>query len=168
MPAKTIRYDSPSMDMLIREDDLRGPEIAELLQAHLDFAAAHSPLESIHALDLDRLRVPGITFWTVWVNGELAGCGALREVSPDHGEIKSMHTAARYRGKGVVARIVGHILDEARTRGYRRVSLETGTAAAFAPARALYGRFGFSVCPAFGPYRNDDPNSLCMTLALEG
>ena len=156
------------MDFLIREDDLRGPEIAELLQAHLDFAAAHSPLESIHALDLDRLRVPDITFWAVWLDGELAGCGALRELSPDHGEIKSMHTAARHRGKGVGARIVAHILDVSRARGYRRVSLETGTAEAFAPARALYSGFGFTVCPAFGPYRSDDSHSMCMTLGLDG
>ena len=156
------------MGFLIREDDLRGPEIAELLQAHLDFAAAHSPRESIHALDLERLRAPGIIFWSVWLDGELAGCGALRELSPEHGEIKSMHTAARHRGKGVGARIVAHILEEARARGYRRVSLETGTAEAFAPARALYSRFGFTVCPAFGSYRSDDPHSLCMTLALDG
>jgi putative acetyltransferase len=156
------------MDFLIREDDLRGPEVAELLQAHLDFAAAHSPLESIHALDLDRLRVPDITFWTVWMDGELAGCGALRELSPDHGEIKSMHTAARHRGKGVGARIVSHILDVSRVRGYRRVSLETGTAEAFVPARSLYSRFGFTVCPAFGSYRSDDSNSMCMTLMLDG
>jgi putative acetyltransferase len=99
---------------------------------------------------------------------ELAGCGALRELSPDHGEIKSMHTAARHRGKGVGARLVTHMLDVARARGYRRVSLETGTADAFAPARALYGRFGFTVCPAFAQYRDDDPHSLCMTLSLEG
>jgi putative acetyltransferase len=156
------------MNFLIREDDLRSPEIAELLQAHLDFAAAHSPLESIHALDLDRLRVPDITFWTVWLDGELAGCGALRELSPDHGEIKSMHTAARHRGKGVGAWIVAHILDVSRARGYRRVSLETGTAEAFVPARALYSRFGFTVCPAFGSYRSDDSNTMCMTLMLDG
>jgi len=156
------------MSLVLREDDLRGPEITGLLQAHLDFAALHSPRESIHALDLDRLRVPDITFWTVWMDGDLAGCGALRELSPDHGEIKSMHTAARHRGKGVGARIVAHMLDVARARGYRRVSLETGTADAFAPARTLYGRFGFTACPAFAQYRNDDPHSLCMTLVLEG
>lgn len=156
------------MGFHLREDDLRGPEIAELLQAHLDFAALHSPRESIHALDLDGLRHPDITFWTVWLDGELAGCGALRELSPEHGEIKSMHTAVKHRGKGVGARIVAHLLDVARARGYRRVSLETGTMEAFAPARALYQRFGFTVCPAFAQYRNDDPHSLCMTLALEG
>ena len=156
------------MNFVLREDDLRGPEIAELLQAHLDFAALNSPRESIHALDLDRLRVPDITFDTVLLGGDLAGCGALRELSPDHGEIKSMHTASRHRGKGVGARLVAHMLDVARARGYRRVSLETGTADAFAPARALYGRFGFTVWPACAQYRDDAPHSLCMTLALEG
>jgi len=153
------------MEFLIQEDDLRSPEIAALLQAHLDHAARHSPPESIHALDLDRLRVPEITFWSVWSNGALAGCGALKELSPDHGEIKSMHTALAHRGKGVAARLLAHILDEARARSYRRVSLETGTMEGFAPARALYSRYGFVVCPPFAPYR-EDPNSVCMTLEL--
>ena len=151
--------------MDIRQDDLRGPEIAALLRAHLDHAAAHSPPESIHALDLDRLRVPEITFWSVWQGGELMGCGALKELAPDHGEIKSMHTARAHRGKGVGTRLVAHILEVAKARGYRRVSLETGTMDGFAPARALYGRFGFRVCPPFAQYR-EDPNSVCMTLEL--
>jgi putative acetyltransferase len=151
---------------LIREDDLRGPEIAALLRAHLDHAARHSPPESVHALDLDRLRAPGITFWTAWSEGELLGCAALRELSPDHGEIKSMHTAAAHRGKGVAAKLVEHLLAEARTRGYRRVSLETGSVDGFAPARALYARFGFEVCPPFASYR-EDPYSVCMTLELD-
>ena len=152
-------------DFTIREDDLEGPEIARLLQAHLDHAALHSPRESIHALDLDHLRDSGITFWSVWTGGELAGCGALRELAPDHGEIKSMHTARAHRGKGVASRLLAHILDEARARSYRRVSLETGTMDGFAPARALYARVGFAVCPPFGDYR-EDPNSVCMTLEL--
>ena len=153
------------MEFLIRQDDLRGPEIAALLRAHLDHAAAHSPPESIHALDLDRLRAPEITFWSVWQGRELMGCGALKELAPDHGEIKSMHTARAHRGQGVGTRLVAHILEVARARGYRRVSLETGTMDGFAPARALYGRFGFRVCPPFAQYR-EDPNSVCMTLDL--
>ena len=152
-------------ELLIRRDDLRGPEIAELLQAHLEHAAKHSPPESIHALDLARLRAPEITFWSVWSGGALAGCGALKELAPDHGEIKSMHTAAAHRGKGVAAQLLAHILQEARARSYRRVSLETGTMEGFAPARALYTRFGFRVCPPFAQYR-EDPNSVCMTLEL--
>jgi len=153
------------MDFVIREDDLRGPEIAALLEAHLAHARAHSPPESIHALDLDRLRAPEITFWSVWLGDELVGCGALKELAPDHGEIKSMHTARAHRGKGVGAKLVTHILEVARSRSYRRVSLETGTMDGFASARALYQRFGFKVCPPFGQYR-EDPNSVCMTLAL--
>ena len=153
------------MDFLIRQDDLRGPEIAALLEEHLAHARAHSPPESIHALDLERLRVPEITFWSVWLGGDLAGCGALKELAPDHGEIKSMHTAHAHRGKGVGAHLVAHILEVARARGYRRVSLETGTMEGFAPARALYQRYGFKVCPPFAQYRVD-PNSVCMTLVL--
>jgi putative acetyltransferase len=153
------------MDVLIREDDLRGPEIAALLRAHLDHAARHSPPESIHALDLERLRAPGITFWSAWSGDTLLGCGALKQLAPDHGEIKSMHTAAAHRGKGVAARLLAHILEEARARSYRRVSLETGSMDGFAPARALYARFGFRVCGPFAQYR-EDPYSVCMTLEL--
>jgi putative acetyltransferase len=153
------------MDVEIRVDDLRGPEIAALLERHLEHAARHSPRESIHALDLEALRAPGITFWSAWAGGELLGCAALRTLADDHGEIKSMHTAAAHRGKGVGARLVTHLLAEARARGYRRVSLETGTMDGFAAARALYERFGFRPCPPFGDYR-EDPNSVCMTLEL--
>ena len=151
--------------MDLRIDDLQGAEIAGLLQRHLDHAAKHSPRESIHALDLEGLRAPGITFWSAWADGELLGCAALRELTADHGEIKSMHTAAEHRGKGVAARLLSHILEVSRARGYRRVSLETGTMEGFAAARALYTRFGFRPCPPFCDYR-DDPNSLCMTLEL--
>lgn len=153
------------MDFLIRRDDLTSPEIATLLRAHLDHAATHSPRESIHALDLDRLRAPEITFWSVWSGNSLVGCGALRELAPDHGEIKSMHTALAHRGKGVAAQLLTHILNEARARSYRRVSLETGATDGFAPARALYARFGFTECAPFGGYR-EDRHSVCMTLEL--
>ncbi|HET9253038.1 MAG TPA: GNAT family N-acetyltransferase [Candidatus Eisenbacteria bacterium] len=152
-------------DILIREDDLTGPEIAALLRAHLDHSAAHSPPESVHALDLNRLRVPEITFWSAWLDGDLAGCAALKELSPGHGEIKSMHTASAHRGKGVAARLLDRVLEEARARSYRRLSLETGSMEAFAPARSLYARFGFRFCPPFPPYR-EDPHSVFMTLEL--
>lgn len=153
------------MEVQIRRDDLRGPEIAALLQRHLDHSALHSPPESVHALDLDRLRAPDITFWTAWSDDRLVGCGALQQLAPDHGEIKSMHTAEKFRGRGVAARLVEHLLEEARSRGYRRVSLETGSPEAFAPARALYARFGFQTCPPFASYR-EDPYSVYMTLEL--
>ena len=149
----------------IRKDDLTGSEIADLLRAHLEFARRHSPPESVHALDLDRLRSPEITFWSVWDGEALVGFGALKELASDHGEIKSMHTAEAHRGKGVASRLVEHILAEARTRGYRRVSLETGTPDVYAPARALYARYGFCPCPPFASYR-EDPYSVCMTREL--
>ena len=105
--------------MLIREDDLTGAEIAALLQLHLDHMSHNSPPESIHALDLDALRRPEITFWTIWDDAELLGCGALNELDAKHGEIKSMHTAQAQRGRGIAGRIVRHLIDVAQTRAYR-------------------------------------------------
>ena len=153
------------MQVSIREDDLRGPQIAALLGAHLDQMADQSPPESRHALDLDGLRVPEVTFWCAWDGPDLLGCGALKALDPGHGEIKSMHTSAAHRGRGVGAKILTHIIDAARARGYRRLSLETGSMAAFAPTRALYERFGFTYCSPFADYR-EDPNSVFMTLEL--
>ena len=153
------------MQLTIREDDLRGPEIAALLGAHLDQMADQSPPESRHALDLDGLRVPEVTFWCAWDGPDLLGCGALKELDRRHGEIKSMHTSVAHRGRGVGAKILTHIIDTARARGYRRLSLETGSMSAFAPARALYERFGFTYCDPFADYR-EDPNSVFMTLEL--
>lgn len=153
------------MAMELRLDDLRGPEIAALLQEHLDDMALHSPPESIHALDLDRLRRPEITFWTLWHGSELLGCGAIKQLDATHGEIKSMRTSNRHRRKGVAAAMLQHILGEARRRGYRRLSLETGSPAAFAPARELYARHGFLPCGPFADYV-DDPYSVFMTREL--
>lgn len=149
----------------IRLDDLQGPEIARLLEEHRQDALQHSPPESVHALDIDGLRSPDITFWSVWQGTELMGCGALRELNPGHGEVKSMRTASEHRRKGVAARMLSHILEEARRRGYRRVSLETGSMDAFAPARQLYARFGFDYCGPFSDYV-EDPYSAFMTLKL--
>jgi putative acetyltransferase len=149
----------------IRVDDLSGPEIAALLAEHLRSMYLHSPPESVHALDLERLRAPDITMWTVWEERELLGCGALKELDRDHGEIKSMRTARRYLRKGVASALMRHMLAEARRRSYRRLSLETGSMAAFAPARELYRRFGFAPCGPFGEYV-EDPNSVFMTREL--
>ncbi|AHX12199.1 acetyltransferase [Dyella jiangningensis] len=149
----------------MRLDDLRGPEIAALLQEHLDDMKLHSPPESIHALDLEKLRRPEITFWSLWQDGELLGCGAIRQLDVTHGEIKSMRTSNRHRRKGVAARMLQHILDEAKQRGYQRLSLETGAPAAFVPARELYARFGFRYCGPFADYV-DDPYSVFMTREL--
>ena len=151
--------------MDIRVDDLSGPEIAALLAEHLRSMYLHSPPESVHALDISRLRAPDITMWSVWEERELLGCGALKELDRDHGEIKSMRTATRHLRKGVASALMRHMLAEARRRSYRRLSLETGSMAAFAPARELYGRFGFEPCGPFGEYI-EDPNSVFMTREL--
>jgi putative acetyltransferase len=152
--------------MQVRIDDLRGPEIIALLEKHVEFCRASSPPESTHVLDLDGLRVPEITFWSVWAGPEVVGCGALKELDPTHGEVKSMHTAAKHRGRGVGLEVLKQIVAEARSRGYRRLSLETGSMEAFAPARALYAGFGFKECPPFGNYKLD-PNSVFMTFELK-
>ena len=153
------------MDLTIQEDDLQGPEIIALLEQHLALMFSLSPPHSVHALDLEGLRKREVTVWTAWRRGTLLGCGALKELEPVHGEIKSMHTTAAFRGQGVGAAILVHLLNEARRRGYCRVSLETGSMPAYAPARSLYQRHGFSTCPPFGDYP-DDPNSVCMTHML--
>jgi putative acetyltransferase len=151
--------------MDIRVDDLSGPEVRELIREHLQGMALHSPPESIHALGLDALRKPDITFWSVWQDSELLGCGALKELDAQHGEIKSMRTAAPHLRKGVAGKLLQHMLDEAARRAYRRVSLETGSMDAFAPARRLYARFAFEPCEPFAEYI-EDRNSVFMTRAL--
>jgi len=150
----------------IRLDDLRGPEIRALLEEHLRNMHELSPPESVHALDLDALRHPGISFWTAWEGSELLGCGALKELDPCHGEIKSMRTAMAHRRKGVARAILERILSEARSRSYGRLSLETGSQAAFLPARRLYESFGFTYCAPFADY-TEDPNSAFMTRELK-
>ena len=158
--------------MEIRRDDLTGPEIHALLEEHLANMRAISPPESVHALDLDRLRRPEITFWTVWSDGvdvqgsELLGCGALKEIDPTHGEVKSMRTPSAHRRKGAAKAMLEHIVEEAMRRKYHRLSLETGSQEAFEPAQKLYQSFGFTFCPPFGDY-TDDPNSVFMTRVLE-
>jgi putative acetyltransferase len=152
--------DTPAID--IRVDDLRGDAIIALLQLHLRSVALHSPPESIHALDLERLRQPDITFWSAWHASELLGCGALKALDDAHGEIKSMRTVPRHLRKGVAAALLQHIIDEAKRRRYRRLSLETGSAAAFAPARSLYAKHGFVACGPFADYV-EDPYSVFMS-----
>ena len=149
----------------IQIDDLSGPEIRELLQEHLASMRLHSPPESVHALPIEGLRKPEITFWTVWENGELLGCGALKELDSQHGEIKSMRTASRHLRKGVAQTLLHYIIGEAGRRGYRRLSLETGSMQAFEPARQLYARSGFTFCGPFADYV-EDPNSVFMTKEL--
>lgn len=151
--------------MLIKIDDLNGSEIRELLEEHLRNMHEISPPESVHALDLEGLRQTEITFWTVWEDNELLGCGALKELDSEHGEIKSMRTSARHLRRGVARTLLTHILEEARRRGYTRLSLETGSMAAFDAARSLYSSFGFNYCAPFADYV-EDPNSVFMTREL--
>lgn len=152
--------------MKIKLDDLAGVEIQALLREHVANLSAISPPCSMHALKLDGLRKPNITFWSVWrEEGQLMGCGALKELDSEHGEVKSMRTAAPHLRKGVAAHLLAHIIGEARRRNYRRLSLETGSGALFSPARQLYAKFGFQDCEPFGDYK-PDPNSSFKTLAL--
>jgi putative acetyltransferase len=152
--------------MEIRLDDLAGAEIRALLAEHLESMHQLSPPESVHALDVAALLKPEVTFWTAWYGGELLGCGALKELTSHHGEIKSMRTTSTHRRKGVARAVLQHIVAEARRRSYARLSLETGSMSAFEPARRLYESFGFTYCPPFGDY-SDDPNSVFLTRTLE-
>ena len=153
------------MTMEIRLDDLSGPEIRALLDEHLSNMRAISPPESMHALDLEGLNKPDVTFWTVWSGTELVGCGALKELDPTHGEIKSMRTATAHRREGVAREMLRHIIEEGSRRTYHRLSLETGSQEEFEPAQKLYETFGFTFCPPFGDYA-EDPNSIFMTKIL--
>ncbi|MCU8105491.1 GNAT family N-acetyltransferase [Shewanella sp. SM101] len=148
--------------MKITLDDLKGPEIAALLQEHLDDMRATSPPESVHALDLDGLRQPNIRFWTLWDGNNLAGCGALKWLDAEHAEIKSMRTAAPYKKQGIASKILQHLINDAISAGVKRLSLETGSMDFFNPARMLYTKFGFESCGPFDTYQLD-PNSVFMT-----
>ena len=151
--------------MRIIEDDLTGAAIAALLSEHMAGMRQNSPPESVHALDLAGLQSPDITFWTAWEGDELLGCGALKELDSQHGEIKSMRTAQAHVGKGVASAILAQLMQEASRRSYRRLSLETGSGAAFDPAHKLYLKFGFAYCGPFAEYR-EDPFSRFMTLEI--
>jgi len=149
----------------IRKDDLTGEKIAALLREHLEHMHEITPPESVHALDLQSLRSPNITFWTVWEGDELMGCGALKALDAKTGEIKSMRTVMAHRRKGVAAKLLEHIIQAAKQRDYDRLNLETGSFPEFEPARALYTRYGFEYCGPFADY-TDDPNSVFMTKKL--
>ncbi len=144
---------------------LDDPRVVALLQLHVTRARAETAPGSAHALDLGELRAPDVSFWSAWEGDEPVGVGALKRLSAEHGEIKSMHTAEAARGRGVGSALVRYIMAEARARGIRRLSLETGSWAYFLPARALYARHGFVECGPFGDYRAD-PNSVFMTVTL--
>ena len=151
--------------MKIALDDLTQPEIHALLNEHLQSMYELSPPESVHALDLEQLRKPEITFWTAWEDSLLLGCGALKELDRRHGEIKSMRTPKTLRRRGAGQAILAHIITAANSRGYERLSLETGTGDAFTPAQNLYASFGFAYCGPFGDY-HEDSFSVFMTKLL--
>jgi len=153
------------MAITIRLDDLSGPEMAELIAIHAETMLAASPPESCHFLPIDGLRQPSVTVWSMWEDGALIGCGALKALTGAQGEIKSMHTRAPLRGRGLGRIMLEHILAEAKARGYSGLWLETGSMDAFLPARRLYETYGFASCGPFGDY-TEDPNSHFMHLRL--
>jgi putative acetyltransferase len=155
----------PSPAVRIIEGGLDDRRVVELLHTHVSRARAETARGSAHALELSQLRGPEITFWSAWEGDTVVGVGALKRLTAEHGEIKSMHTAEAARGRGVGSALLRQIMASARARGMSRLSLETGSWAYFLPARALYARHGFVECPPFGDYRND-PNSVFMTLEL--
>lgn len=149
----------------IVEDDLSGEAIRGLVALHLAGMHAHSPACRVHALSVEALRQPGVTFYSAWMDDDLAGMGALRQIDPSHSEIKSMRVAPDFLGKGIGEAILLHLLAVARAKGHARVSLETGTGPAFEPALRLYRKHGFNNCAAFADYVLDD-FSQCLTLVL--
>lgn len=151
--------------MRISVDKLESGQIKRLLEEHNQDMRLHSPEGSLHALDLDALKAPEITFWSVWSGDDLAGCGALKQLDELNGEIKSMRTARDFLRQGIAARLLGHILQVAEERGCAKVWLETGAPDVFIPARRLYERFGFEYCEPFGTY-SEDPYSMFMCRSL--
>lgn len=149
----------------IREDDLTGEAIAALLRLHLSEMHQWSPACSVHAMPIERLRAPDVTFYTAWDGDRLAACGAIKQLDARHGELKSMRADPAYRGRGAGWAMLDHLLEVARARGYTRVSLETGRPEPFLPARRLYEANGFRECAPFGDYVADD-FSICMTREL--
>jgi putative acetyltransferase len=151
--------------MRIVVDDLSGPQIAEFLDEHVQQMRSITPLESKHALDLDKLRAPEVTFWSVMNGDAVVGCGAIKKLAPGHAELKSMRTASDRKRNGIASLLLEHILTEAKHMGFTRLSLETGADPYFLPARKLYEKFGFDYCDPFADYR-PDPNSVFMTRPL--
>ncbi len=150
--------------MTIVEDDLTGTRVGALLRSHLEQMHLNSPKNSVFAFDIDRLRAPDVSFWTAWDDDALLGCGALKHLDAEHGEIKSMRTAPTHLRKGVASALLDHIVRVARARGYRRMSLETGSSPAFDAALSLYRRRGFVDGVAFGDY---DRSAFNQFLHLE-
>ncbi|AHJ02517.1 GNAT family N-acetyltransferase [Vibrio parahaemolyticus] len=151
--------------MRIEIDDLERPQVLALLEEHLQDMYATSPPESVHALDVSKLKLPSITFWTGWDGEQLLGCVAMSQLEDGHAELKSMRTTPSARKQGVASRLLNHVIEQAKHQGIQRLSLETGSMAFFEPAHRLYEKHGFVYCEPFGDYQ-PDPNSRFMTLAL--
>ena len=148
--------------MDIRVGGLNNEDVISLLKEHHSDMLIHSPPESVHALDVEALAAPDVTFWSLWKGEELAGCAALKELSKEPGEIKSMRTSSRYLRQGVAKKLLEHIIEQAKFRSYKKLSLETGSMDAFLPAQRLYKVFGFEQCAPFANYV-EDPHSTFMT-----
>ena len=153
------------MKIVILEDDLSGIESQSIVREHMASMLENTPIDSVHALPLDKLRQAQITFWTAWVGAELCGCGALQTLDQHHGEVKSMRTREKFLRQGVGQAVLSQIVTEACSRGLKRLSLETGSAESFAAARSLYLRNGFEICNPFANYKLD-PHSVFMTKLL--
>ncbi|HCE4559382.1 GNAT family N-acetyltransferase [Vibrio parahaemolyticus] len=151
--------------MRIEIDNLERPQVIALLEEHLQDMYATSPPESVHALDVSKLKLPSITFWTGWDGEQLLGCVAMSQLEDGHAELKSMRTTPSARKQGVASRLLNHVIEQAKHQGIQRLSLETGSMAFFEPAHRLYEKHGFVYCEPFGYYQ-PDPNSRFMTLAL--
>ena len=153
------------MKIVIRKDDLSSGESQSIVREHMAGMLDNTPIESVHALPLDKLRQAHITFWTAWMGAVLCGCGALQTLDQDHGEVKSMRTREKFLRQGVGQAVLSNIVTEASARGLKRLSLETGSAESFAAARSLYLRNGFEICNPFADYKLD-PHSVFMTKLL--
>lgn len=153
------------MQFEIRLDDLTSDESQSIVREHFAGMLENTPLESVHALPLDKLRQPNINFWTAWLGSELCGCGALKILDPQHGEVKTMRTRAKFLRQGVGQAVLFHIIKHATDEGMKRLSLETGSSESFSAAKAMYLRNGFEICGPFGDYTLD-PHSVFMTKHL--
>ena len=154
------------MQIVIRADDLSSEESQSIVREHMAGMLDNTPLESVHAFHLDKLRQAHVTFWTAWLGPELCGCGALQTLDHQHGEVKSMRTREKFLRQGVGQAVLSHIVTEASARGLKRLSLETGSAESFAAARSMYLKNGFEICSPFGDYKLD-PHSVFMTKLVD-
>ena len=153
------------MQIVMRIDDLSSDESQSIVREHLAGMLDNTPIESVHALPLDKLRQPHITFWTAWAGSELCGCGALKTLDKQHGEVKTMRTRPMFLRQGVGQAVLSQIVTEANSRGLKRLSLETGSSESFTAARSMYFKNGFEICGPFGDYQLD-PHSVFMTRQL--